>query len=226
MSRKHFTLTSRSHTQVLASSEAPRDIPVLQNQPYNKVVAVAKRVNDPQVWKFFRLSMRKELISWEWLVALIIAFGEPWWAWPSIYFFLWSYRSTPSGLIVWLTIFTLSAWLTASIGALIVRMARHKKLMKAAFVRVREGLPNAEEELNAIRHHGLLNLKTRNVMVPYALAHFIIPAYVVTTLWNDIKQPPITSFKHPKITTPRQRLDATLAQWRKRGIYIKFEHED
>jgi len=189
-------------------------------------VAVAQRIKDPQAWKFIRLSIRKEFISWEWLVALCVAIAEPWLLWPAMYFFLWSYRLTPSGLIVWLTILGLSAWTTGAIGALIVRMVRQNKAIRAARVRFKQGLPGAEEELNDVKHHAMLNVKMRKVFFAYAIAHLAIPAYVASMLWVDIKQPPITSFKHPVITTAQQRLDTTLAKWRKRGIYIKFVHED
>ena len=183
-------------------------------------------MEDRQAWKFVWLSLRKELISWQWLVFLLVGFTESWWIWPAVYFFLWSYRLTPSGLIVWLTILVLSAWTTAAIGALVVRIVRIKKPIAAARLRFQQGLPGAEEQLNALKHRAMLNVKTRKVMLAYAIAHFAIPAYIATVLWNDIKQPPITSFKHPIFTTPRQRLDKTLGQWQKRGIYLKFQHEE
>jgi hypothetical protein len=87
-------------------------------------------------------------------------------------------------------------------------------------------VPGAKDVLKATQQHATRSMKAKNFFLAYAIAHLAIPAYIATVAWNDIKAPPIVSLKHPHYTTARQRLQHTLANLQKQGIYRKFEHSE
>jgi hypothetical protein len=102
---------------------------------------------------------------------------------------------------------------------------RIRKPLRAARLRLKQGIPGAAEEFKAATAP-LRNLNMGRMLLVYMVAHIAIPAYAATILWSDIKAPPIVSLKHPHYTTAMQRLQHTLVNLQKQGIYRKFKHEE
>ena len=168
--------------------------------------------------------IRRDLLCWQALVGLVILLSQPYWIIPLTYVFLSSFLIAPSGLIPFLAICTSTFWPIATYVSMFRKMARLGRPLKAARARALEDLPGAEEEYVHQRKLYREKMSTRSTILPVASLPIICCPILAFTLWAGIKDHPLVYSEHKlQFMTTRQHLIHDLKDWRKRGVFQKFD---
>ena len=163
--------------------------------------------------------LRKEFLSFHWLIHFLIAATIPWWISPAIYLYLRWFLFDQHGILAWVLVVGLTLCFFASVAFMIASMIRLSKPVKEARKRVNNSERGAEQDLIEARENVRQNFSMRPLGLGFMCLFLMIPSAVSLLLLNSIQDVQIRSPHHTVDLSLRAELLRSIKSWEHRGIF-------
>ena len=181
-------------------------------------MAVAIRPDRSVIRRVIFNSLRRELLSWEFLLFTVLIFSQHYWVLPLTYLFLSSYLVAPSGIIPWIAILGLPIICVATLFIFFMRVAKYKRARRQV-----QAIDSTGVFLGPDEFDGLKLPRPRRFFLILVLLPVVVAPIVSVTVWNEVQGRSLISVNGKVVAvTDREKLVRTLSIMRRDGLFRRF----
>ena len=167
--------------------------------------------------EFWR-GVRRDLLSGPSLLFAILCLSADWWTRPAIYFYMWTYKLAPSGLIlksVLVLFAVIFAWIFYSLFSKAVKLGKQVRPYRLA---AKEGDQSAIDQLTILRRSKPRPLA---LFICFSLVILAIPSIVAIIIMDGDQGGLYAIPEHGRLraSTQKEDIEHKLRDFQRRGIY-------